>query len=113
MAKRVVIGWDQQFEDLDASTGVSDELQILDMRFMKYSPSKLRVVKGRKGYADIANKTCIRSDLVKEWADVSTGRRRRCGGEYFWELEAVIRIEPASPAPNFFGSCRPGVQRYA
>jgi len=30
---------------------------------------------------------------VKEWADVSTGRRRRCGGEYFWELEAVIGID--------------------
>ena len=62
------------------------------MRFVKYSPSRLRIVKCREGYADMANKPCIRSDLVKEWADVSAGRRRRCG-EYFWESEAISGIE--------------------
>jgi len=51
MAKRVVIefGWDQQFEGLDASTGVPDELQVPDMRFVQYSLSRLRVVKGKNG----------------------------------------------------------------
>ena len=88
-----MFGWNQQFEGLDACIGVSDEFQILDMHFVKYSPIRLQIVKGKKGYADIANKPCMRSDLVKEWADVSTGGRRRCGGEYFWESEAVIGIE--------------------
>lgn len=83
MSKRVVIafGWDQQFEGLDAGTSVSDELQVPNMRLVKYSPSRPRVVKGKKGYTDIVNKTCTRSDLVKEWADVSTGRHRRIGDE--------------------------------
>jgi hypothetical protein len=38
-AKRVVVvfGWNQQFESLDACTGVLNEFQILDMHFVKYS----------------------------------------------------------------------------
>jgi len=42
------------------------------MRFVKPSSNTPVIVKGREGDADVANKACLRSDLAKEWGDVST-----------------------------------------
>jgi hypothetical protein len=42
------------------------------MRFVKPSSTTPVIVKGREGNADVANKACLRSNLAKEWGDVST-----------------------------------------
>lgn len=63
------------------------------MYFVKPSAIGLRIVEGREGNVDIANIACLGSDLVKEWGDVGAVRSRRCRGEYFRELEAIVEIE--------------------
>jgi hypothetical protein len=45
------------------------------MRFVKPSSTMPEIVKGREGNADVANMVCLRSDLAKEWGDMSTVRR--------------------------------------
>ena len=63
------------------------------MCFVKPSSTTPVIVKGREGDADVANKACLRSDLAKEWGDVSTVRGGRCRGKNTRELGAVIGIE--------------------
>ena len=63
------------------------------MHFVKPSAIGLGIVEGREGNADMANMACLGSDLVKEWGDVGAVRGRRCGGEHFRELEAIVGIE--------------------
>jgi hypothetical protein len=50
----------------------SSPSQIFIMRFVKPSSTTPVIVKGREGNADVANKACLRSNLAKEWGDVST-----------------------------------------
>jgi hypothetical protein len=70
-----------------------DEFQIFNMHFLKPSSTTPVTVKGREGDADVANKACLRSDLVKEWGDVSTVRGGRGQGKNIRESEAVVGIE--------------------
>ena len=63
------------------------------MRFVKPSFTIPVIVKGREGDADVANKACLRSDLAKEWGDVSTVRGGPCRGKNIRESEAVVGIE--------------------
>jgi hypothetical protein len=63
------------------------------MRFVKPSSTTPVIVKDREGDVDVANKACLRSDLAKEWSDVSTIRGGRYRGKNIRESEAVVRIE--------------------
>ena len=53
----------------------------------------LVIVKGREGNVDVANKACLRSDLAKEWGDVSTVCGGRCRSQNVRKSKAVVGIE--------------------
>jgi hypothetical protein len=80
---------EREFERRDARTSISDEFQIFDMRFVKACATMSKIVKGRKGYADVTNKICLGSDLEEERGNVSTV----CQIPNIGESKTIIGIE--------------------
>jgi hypothetical protein len=70
-----------------------DEFQIFDMRFVRPNSIMPVIVKDREGKADVANKSCLESDLAKEWGDMRTVRSRRYQSKNVRKSKAVFGIE--------------------
>ena len=50
------------------------------------------IVKGKEGNVNIANKTCLRSDLAKEQGNIRTICGKQCRNINVRKSKAVIRI---------------------
>ena len=67
--------------------------RFFDMRLVKHNSIMPEIVKGREGNADVANKACLGSDLVKEWDDVRTVRGRGCRNKNVRKSKAIVGIQ--------------------